>query len=455
MEFKNRQQELDFLEGEWNSGGARFVVIYGRRRVGKTELIKKFTGDKPNIYFLARREPEKETIKRLNNKLIEQFNDNSLNTAPLKDLDGIFEYLANKIKNRFLLVFDEFPFMIERFPELLSIMQDYWDNKFKNTQIFIIVSGSSVSMIEDKVLSYKSPLYGRRTNQWRLIGIDFKNLKEFFPQYSLEDLIKVYSAVDTIPGYLVKFDPNRSVMENIKDQILKKGSFLYEEIEFILSEELRDPSNYMAILTAIASGATNFAEISSKSSLDKSLISKYLNILERLDIVKSIIPVVTSFKKMIRPSHKHYKLADNFFLFWFRFVYPYKDQLEYGNIDYVFDILNREFNSYLGNIFEKIGKEFFLLNKDFNFQKVGGWWYKDKEIDIIGLDELNKRIAFVECKWKTNIDAEKLFADLKEKSDYVDWNKEKRNEEYYIIAKGFKKKLPNCFDLKDMESIFL
>jgi len=455
MEFKDRERELEFLEKEWKGEGARFLVLYGRRRIGKTELIKKFTGAKPNIYFLARREAEKETIKRLNNKLIEVFNDKSLISAPLIDLSGFFDYLSTKTDTRFLLVIDEFPFMIERFSDLPSILQDIWDNKLKNTQIFIIISGSSVSMIEENVLGYKSPLYGRRTHQWRLDGIEFKYLKYFFPKYSLEDLIKVYSAIDTIPGYLTKFDPDKPIMQNIIDQILKKGSFLYEEVEFVLNEELRDPSNYMTILSAIASGASSFSEISNQASLDKSLISKYLNVLERMQIVKKSFPIAVSFKKVIRPSQTHHKIADNFFSFWFRFVYPYKDQLEYGKIDFVTEILNREYNTYLGYIFEKICIDFFLIDKRFGFQKVGSWWHKDKEIDVIAIDEMKKRIAFVECKWKDDVNANEVLKKLKDKAEFVDWNREKRLEEFYIVAKSFQEKLPNCFDLDDLGMVFL
>ena len=182
--------------------------------------------------------------------LMEHFKDISLARTPLSSWDDCFEYLAEKADGRLVLVIDEFPLIAVKFPDILSIMQDKWDNLFNDTKIMFILCGSSVSMMEKYTLDYNSPLYGRRTGQWMVDRLDIVHLKEFFPSYSFEDILTLYSVIDTIPGYLMQFDSNTPVWENIEGKILSKGEFLYEEVEILLREELRDPSNYMSILSS-------------------------------------------------------------------------------------------------------------------------------------------------------------------------------------------------------------
>src|SRR3989344_324550 len=298
--FINRKQELEFLNRKYNSKEAQLLVLYGRRRIGKTELILEFCKNKENLYFIGRLESKEDTLKRFNNLLIEIFDDKNILNSPFQNWDSIFGYLAEKSKKRIILVIDEFPFLVERFPEIISIMQDKWDSKLKNSKIMIILSGSSIGMMEKYALDYKSPLYGRRTGQWKVDKMDIVHLKEFFPHYHIEDLIMIYGCLDTIPGYLSKFSSEKSLGENVAERMLSKGEFLYEEVEILLREELRDPSNYMSILSSIAGGTTTFNEINNRTSLDKSLLSKYLSILESLGIVEREIPVTETYKSKLK-----------------------------------------------------------------------------------------------------------------------------------------------------------
>src|SRR3989344_887769 len=300
MKFINRTKEIKCLEEKFKSKEAQLIVLYGRRRIGKTELILKFCKDKKFIYFLGRLESKEDTIKRFNNLLIEIFEDKKLLNYPLPNWDAILDYIAEKIEKRIILVFDEFPFLVERFPEIVSVLQDKWDGKLKDSKIMIILSGSSIVMMEKYALDYKSPLYGRRTVQWKVDKMDIVHLKEFFPHYHIEDLIMIYGCLDTIPGYLSKFSSEKSLDENVAERMLSKGEFLYEEVEILLREELRDPSNYMSILSSIAGGTTTFNEINNRTSLDKSLLSKYLSILESLGIVEREIPVTETYKSKLK-----------------------------------------------------------------------------------------------------------------------------------------------------------
>ncbi len=461
IKFINRKKELDFLEKKYNSGKAELVIIYGRRRIGKTEIIRKFLDNKDGIYFLGRLESPNESIKRFNILLLEFFKDTKLATRMLQNWDEIFDYLAEKSqKRRLIVVFDEFPLIIEKFPEIISILQDKWDNRLKYTKIMLVLCGSSIGMMEKHTLSLKSPLYGRRTGQWMVDKLRIKYLKDFFPSYEIEEIIVTYSCIDTIPGYLVKFDPEKNVWDNIKEKILTKGEFLYEEIEILLREEFRDPSNYLTILSAIASGANKFNEIYNLTQLDKSLLSKYLYVLENLNIIERKSPVITSPKKLMKRKGFFYILKDNFFDFWLNFVYLNKQELERGNVDLVMESIKRNINTYLGRKFEQFVKEFLTETKIFNFTRIGKWWHRDKEIDILALNEASKEILFAECKWQNKVNAKKVCKELAEKASYVQWHNESRREYFAIFAKSFSKKINEfegkrvyCFDLRDMEKV--
>jgi hypothetical protein len=457
MKFVNREPELQFLEKKYLSEQAELIVLYGRRRIGKTELLLHFAEGKKVLYFLGRLESKADTLRRINNLFIDSFKDLGLLRTALRTWDDVFDYLAEKSRtSRIVVVFDEFPFIIEKFPEVISVLQDKWDNVLKKTKLMLILSGSSISMMEKYAINYKSPLYGRRTGQWQLNKLKIRHLKEFFPEYAVEDLLLVYSCLDTIPAYLVKFSPRANVWENIKDKMLSKGEFLYEEIEVLLREELRDPSNYMSILSAVAGGLTSFNEIYTRTQLDKSLLSKYLFILERLGVVEKIMPVTEGYKSKLKAKGL-YVLKDNFFDFWFRFVYPNKQMLEGGKTDLVLKQMKKEMNRYLGVKFEGLVREIVPEMNIMDVTRVGRWWHKDEEIDVVALDEGKKEILLAECKWQDDVDALKILNELKEKSTHVDWQKAKRKETFAIFARSFKRRIKEknvfCFDLRDIESL--
>ena len=468
VKFINRKKELNFFEEKYLSKKSELIILYGRRRIGKTELLLNFSKNKKILYFLGRLESNRDTIKRFNDLFIKFFNDMQLLSHPLLNWDAIFDYLIEKSsEERLVLIIDEFPFLIERFPEIISVMQDKWDFGLKNSKIMLILSGSSVSMMEKYTLDYKSPLYGRRTGQWLLDKLDVGCLNEFFEGYNIKDLILVYSVLDMIPGYLLKFSLDVNAKDNIKNKILSKGEFLYEEVEILLREELRDPSNYMSIISSIAGGVTTFGEIHTRTQLDKSLLSKYLFILEKLGIIEKTFPLVKTYKSKLKAKGSVYFVQDNFFDFWFRFVYLNKQQLEKGEINKVLD--DKELNEFVSKKFEtfiiKIIDKFNLIE----FTKIGRQWGKipnalkgknTYEIDIVALNEDKKEILFCECKWKDNVNAEKILSELKEKAKYVDWNKDKRKESYAVFAKSFSKKVKEfkerkvyCFDLDDIEKV--
>ncbi|MBI5036975.1 ATP-binding protein [Candidatus Micrarchaeota archaeon] len=454
MKFLDREMELEFLNRKHASNQPELIILYGRRRIGKTEILNHFTADKKALYFLGRLESREDTLKRFSHTLTTFFNDARPLSSPLTTWDAIFDYLAAKTSKRETIIMDEFPFLMEKFPEITSVLQDKCDSTFKKTKIMLILCGSSVSSMEKYALDQQSPLYGRRTGQWRVTSLPIHCLQQIFPQYSTEDKIQSYSFLDMIPGYLSKFSPEQSVWANVKEKMLTKGEFLYDEVEFLLREELRDPSNYMSILSAIAGGTTTFSEIHSRTQLDKSLLSKYLYVLERLDITQKITPVTDTHKSKLKSKNALYALKDNFFDFWFRFTYPNKQALEEGRADQVLQEVKNT-SDYPAKKFEQFTTRLLPYLNAFQATSYGKWWNKQNEIDAVALNDKTKQILFCECKWQENVDAKKILAKLQEKTSEVEWHKQDRTEYYALFAKSFNKKLreekTHCYDLKDIE----
>lgn len=461
LNFINRAEELNFLEERYKGKNFEFFVIYGRRRIGKTELIKAFLSDKPHIYLLCDKSGIDTNIDRFKKKIAECLNEPVIAaTSP----EEVFGYLKEKVKNkRFVVVFDEFSYLVERDASVPSLFQVVIDEILKNTDIFLIFCGSSVSMMEKGVLSHKSPLYGRKTAHLRISQIPFSYLHDFFPMNSIEKNIEFYSILGGIPFYLEKFSDKKKTFENAKEQILHKRGKLYEEVDFLLKEELREPDVYKTILSAVASGKTKVVEIANASKIKAHDMDKYLKVLIRLGILKKEIPVTE-----IKSKKSVYSIDDNFFNFYFSFCEPYKSDLEIGELNNAMARLKGGFSLYAGKKFEKFVQEEVLRKLGImDIQKAGRWWghYRDSEnkrkeveIDIVALNEKEKKILFAECKWQEKVDAEKIYNELVEKRELVEWHNNKRKEYYAIFAKSFRKKIKKenlmLFDLKELKKVF-
>jgi hypothetical protein len=457
--FADREQELRFLENHCKTKTAELVVIYGRRRIGKTELALKFSKNKPHMYFLADRRPEKDLIHELTQRMGTYLQDESFAKLAIKDWIDLFQEFTKWNKpDKTIIIIDEFPMLIEANHAIPSIFQKIWDQNLKNTPTMLILLGSSIAMMETEVLDYKSPLYGRRTGQWKLDPLKLFHLKPFFPKYDHEQLVNVYSCLGGVPAYLQRFDPDKSFWENCEEKILKKGEFLYEEAEFLLREELREPRNYSSILKAIAQGAKSYGEILNLTNMDKSMLSKYTSVLEDLGFIKRTYPIGIKPK----PRKGLYTIADNYLAFWFKYVFPNKTELETGNTDTVLSKIQEGFNTFLGHAFEQAASEFLTEAKrqkllPFSFTAMGKWWFKNNEIDLIATDEEKHAVTFFEVKWSalSKQDCKKILGILKSKASIFRWDRKK--EGFGIIAKKIaeKQRLRDegyiAFDLRDFE----
>ena len=418
--FINRKSELSLLEERFKSNRAEFIVVYGRRRVGKTALLLEFLRRRGGIYLLARETSEAENLRRFSQRIAEHFGDEFLMKNPFRSWDAFFEYLHQRVGKRLAVVIDEFPYLVKGNPSLPSILQEYWDLKLSKGRIFLVICGSSISMME-KLLGYKSPIYGRRTAQLKVSPLGFFEAGEFLPRYSLEDFVKAYGILGGTPAYLLEFDDSKSIEENLLDYF-RPDSFLYGDARFVLMEELEEPRNYFAVMEAIARGKTTLGEIMNETGLERGTAAKYLSVLSDLGFVRREIPVTAS-----RKSRKgRYYISDPYFAFWFRYVHPNADLIETGQGDILVELAMEDFNEYLGWVFEEIAKEFLIrLNGSgrlpFRFTKIGRWWHRGEEIDLLALNEREKEALLVEVKWKdlSKRDARKVLRELEGKAKLV------------------------------------
>lgn len=457
--FINRTRELAHLRERYESRKAEFIVLYGRRRVGKSELIDQFLRSHHGVRILAREESKSLQFRRLASDLGTFFKDPFLLKAGFPDWDSVFEYLLAHAGERVVIAFDEFPYLVAGDASLPSVLQGYWDGRLKDTGIFIILSGSSISMMESTTMAYGSPLFGRRTGQILLEPLRFIHVLDYLQD--LKKSVEFYAVFGGTPAYIMAADPSKDIMTNVAGQVMREDSFLFRDVEFVLRSELSEPRYYFSILFSLASGNHSIGLIGNDTGLSKSVVNKYLSVLIDLHLVYRRIPVTESTK-----SRKGlYFLSDNLFDFWFRFIHPYLDSLERGNTDILLDQYVRpQFPGYVGKHFEAMVMDLFeLFNQHtvlpFVFTRIGSWWHQGEEIDIVALREDERKILFCECKWQEEVNGERVFVDLTLKASGVSWHNDRRTEFFCVVARSFSRRPPDsnrclAFDLHDLMNLF-
>src|SRR6056297_3464637 len=400
MTFYNRIEELKALNSSFESSGHDFVVVYGRRRVGKTELLKEFCANRPHIYFLAAQEAE----SRQREKFVDQIADHFDERVPRIDgWDEAFEYLGEKLTTEDLaVVIDEFPYLVAENDSIPSYLQEFVDEQLQDTASMLVLCGSSVSTMESEVLGHESPLFGRRTAQFDVQPFSYKQARDVIG-YDTADSIRSYAITGGTPMYLTRFDYEHSLAENVRSHILSPTAVLYNEPEFLLRTELRNPARYMSILEAVALGHTTPNEISGATGVDVGPLSKYLQTLRRLRLVEREVPVTASGKNSKR---SRYHVADEFLRFWFRYVEPNRSSIEVAPAIVYDGTIEPDLPTHVASTVEDVCQEVIwegIRNDEFeSYSEVGRWWYGEDEIDIVGLAPTNDRILLAECKWTTD-----------------------------------------------------
>jgi len=392
--FVNRVEELRALERILKDEKPALVLLYGRRRIGKTRLVQEFLRGKRGLYFYVPNAEERTILNELSRVVEDEF----FEGFRFLDFSSFMEYLAGKCREEVVVAIDEFQ-RLTNIPGAISIAQRYWDEKLSKARCCLVLSGSSMGAIRGVALSGNAPLYGRRTAAFKIEPLRYLHLYEWFRRYSDEELVKIYGAFGGTPAYLERVDESLRPEENIVQKILDKRSPLHDEPEMLLMEELRVPQRYMDILTAIAAGKTALSEIADAAGLSRENVTTYLKTLEVLDLIDRITPAT-------EPEAKRglYKVRDPFFNFWFRFVRPNRRELEFGLEREVWQGIRREFDQYLGWVFEEVSHQTLVEMAKRKLlpmavQRVGRWWWKETEIDVLALGVGDGDGLVFEVKW--------------------------------------------------------
>ena len=443
--FVDRESELQFLTDRYRSPVPECLILYGRRRVGKTTLLARFLQAVPGFYFLASEEGTARNVQDFSHYAGEFLNDPDFERSRYPDWETVIKALVRHRnfspppEKKVVIIIDEFPYLIARDRATPSLFQRVWDTVLSQEPVMLILSGSSVSTMETEVLGYTSPLYGRRTGQWQLEPLSYPYLRRFLP-YDEEDLIMTWCVIGGIPAYLRLFRPDRTFWENVEEQILRKGAYLYSEAEILMQYEFREAGNYMAILRALAAGYTALAPLCQETGLDKGMVSKYLAVLSRMHLINDEVPVTAH----AGYRRRHYRLTDPYLTFWFRFVYPRRAETEMGQSREVLASIRERIAPYCGQMFEQLSHDLICRGILFgsSYSRLGRWWQKEAEIDLVGLNEVSGDVLFCECKWSAvnHRQARGILAALREKAGEVRWQNESRNERFALVAKSIEAK---------------
>lgn len=426
-----REEEMKHLNTLYSSNSFEFLVMYGRRRVGKTTLLQEFSKNTNCIFFPAR---EKNDVLNLQDfSKVLQLHFNGTYIASFESWEKAFEYVDINSKARTVLIIDEFPYIAEENPSVKSLLQHAIDHSWKNNKnLFLILCGSSVSIMENDILGSKSPLHDRQTSTLEIKPFDYLESSQFFPQYSNEDKLLAYGILGGIPRYLEAFNPDKTIEENIAYRIIQNGAFLHEEPDNLLKAELRETNIYNSILSAIANGKNKIVDISDYIHEDRTKVAKYLVTLQVLRLIEKKVPCTESqnSKKSI------YVIKDNFFKFWYR--YDFSNNAYYSMLGSAetAEIIMKDISNHMGLVFEDICKDYLMhlakMRKlPFIPYTIGKWWGNNPvikaqdDVDILAIDKSGKEAMFVECKFQSQpmtydeyenlINATKAFPDIQKK----------------------------------------
>lgn len=439
--FIGRERELNTLEKLYSTGKFEFVVLYGRRRVGKTALINHFIDGKPAVYFMGVESNAKQNLENLSRSIFEYMSGVEADTSFQSFQAALETVFRLSEKERVVLAIDEYPYVARASKSLASTLQMLIDKYKDSSRLMLILCGSSMSYMEDHVLAYKAPLYGRRTAQIKLLPFGFEESCRYFANFSDEDKALAYGIVGGTPQYLLQIDDRLSIEDNIRNAYLDPTSSLFEEPINLLKQEVREPALYTAIITAVAAGASKMSEISAKVGEDTNTCAVYLKNLASLGIVSRETPYG---EKASRRSI--YVIEDNMFRFWYRFVPENASMIARGAADLVYKRIEPHLPEFMGKVFEEICRQYLwelLLsgNSPVEFASLGRWWGNDPvrkcqtEIDIMGERDRDTAL-FAECKWTGEKVDVGVLDTLVRRSGLFSYS----NAHYFVFAKsGFTK----------------
>ena len=446
-QFIDRESEMETLQNEYNRNGSSLVIMYGRRRVGKTTLISEFIKDKPALFFLASEESEAQNRNAFKDKAADFLESELLKNADIKNWEVIFKTIADtSFDSKPVIVIDEFQYIGKSNPAFPSIFQRIWEETLKDKPVMVILCGSLISMMKSQTLSYNSPLYGRRTAQIRLKQIPFRYYQEFFPGKNRRELIEMYSVTGGVPKYIELFSETDDIYKSIQRCVLNRSGYLYDEPHFLLQQEVTEIGSYFSIIKAIAAGNSKLSAISTVLEIKSTGLTKYLKTLIDLDILEREVPVTEENPEKSKKGL--YRIKDNYIRFWFAFVYPNMSFIESGNSRIVMNKIRKGLISgHTAFVYEDVCRErMWDLNAEdcwpFHFSKIGRWWDGKNEIDIAAIDPEEKNLILGECKFWQEPVGINIFRELEQKSGSVDRQKQNRHVWFVLFSSaGFTEEL--------------
>lgn len=446
--FIGRKKELSTMEKRYQQDNFECVVIYGRRRVGKTTLINEFTKNKKTIFFTGLDTNSQQNLEQFSKSILEM-KGISANTKFGTWEDAFEEVYETAKKERIVLVMDEYPYLANGYPAISSILSKWIDRKFLDTKLYMILCGSSLSFMEEQVLGYQSPLYGRRTIQMKILPFSFEECKEYYHNFSKTDIAMAYGITGGIPLYMSKLDDGSTIGENIIENFFDTSSYLFEEPEKLLQQECREPRQYNAIISAIAHGASKLSEITSKAGIkDTATTSVYMKKMLSLGLIEKEMPYGTKgTKKAV------YKISDSMFRFWYRFVPTNFSLIQQGAGELVYTKNKQQIDAYMGFVFEDICRQYLWKENlagrlPIQFTDIGRWWGTNpktkiqEEIDFVA-DDGEGNAILVECKWRNeNVEKDEI-------NSLIEQSKLFQYKQFYFILFSKTDFTKQCYELAE------
>lgn len=424
--FINRNAELEQLSHLYDSDRAELFVLYGRRRVGKTELLRAFCVDKPHIFFIATLSSDTEQLATFSQQIYGYSHSEVPAGFTFPSWDAAFQALADfPMQPRPIIILDEFTYLISGNKAIPSILQKVWDEKLKNTKLMLVLCGSYIGMMETEVLGYQAPLYGRRTASTLLRPLDLPSSSLFFPHYTHEEQFLAWAVLGGMPYYLRTFSDNQNIFSNIRQHILDaQTGALFNEPRLLLMEELREPRNYFSILRAIAQGRTRLNEITQASGVSEvTAVARYLDILQQMRLITRRVPATENQPEKSKKGI--YQIDDHFLRFWFRYIQTNQSGLDLGLADAILkQRILPDLDHFVSTAFEEAAIAFTARlaqtgGLTFLPERIGGWWDRDAEIDVLAINQTERAALVGECKWSVNLVGTNILDDLKQKSQVL------------------------------------
>lgn len=437
-QFVDRQEELEELKALLESvekGKSEFVILYGRRRIGKTTLILNWSekSGRSTLYWVAKRETPEATRNSLARALwVWAYPENPNPQPPRFDSwEPLLEQMARMIGDEpVIIIFDEFSYAVESDSSLPSHVQAAWDHLLKEKPVIMVLAGSHIGMMVD-LLGYNAPLYGRFTGQLALTPLPFATLADFFPKYSAEERVATYAVLGGVAGYWERFDATQSLINNIHHHLFRRMGFFRSEPMILISDLVRETRNYEAVLRAIATGDHTPVEMAQTTGISSPNLGPYLKRLVELGFVERRLPATIPFPQRHTTTRSRYHVSDPYLRFYFRFMDPHLELIEQKQINLLWERIKEQFRAFIGlTTWEELCREWIMMqsnqgNLPFAIELVGSHWSADVQIDIVAINWREKAILLGECKWGLPAVSRKIIRELVEKTPMVvpgdDW----------------------------------